>query len=101
MKKITVKPNQTVYDIAVTEYGTCEAVAEIMANNPDLSNDDRAKVSTGIDPVSDKSFYFDLALKPGNTVLIDTDSRLINKNIIREINKEVTTFDLNNYGTDN
>lgn len=99
MKKITVKPNQTVYDIAVSEYGTCEAVAEIMADNPDLSNDDRAKVSTGVDPVSDKSFYFDLALKPGNTVLIDTDSRLINKNIIREINKEVTTFDLKNYGT--
>lgn len=101
MKKITVKPNQTVYDIAVSEYGTCEAVAEIITNNPDLSNDERAKVSTGIDPVSDKSLYFDLALKPGSTVLIDTDSRMINKNILREINKEVTTFDLKDYGTDN
>lgn len=99
MKKITVKPNQTVYDIAVSEYGTCEAIAEIIANNPELSNDDRAKVNTGIDPVTDKSFYFDLSLKPGSTVLIDTDSRMINKNILREINKEITTFDLKDYGT--
>lgn len=102
MKKIIVKPNQTVYDIAVTEYGTCEAVAEIIANNPELANDERAKVSRGIDPVNDKSFYFDLSLKPGSTVLVDTDSRLINKNIVREINKEITTFDLKeDYGTDN
>lgn len=101
MKKITVKPNQTVYDIAVTEYGTCEAVAEIIADNPELANDDRAKVETGVDPVKDKSFYFDLALKPGSTIFIDTDSRLINKNILREMNKEVTTFDLKDYGTDN
>lgn len=89
MKKITVKPNQTVYDIAVEQYGTCEAVSKIMADNPELMN-------------TDNGFCFDLALKAGSTLLIDTDSRIIRKNILREIDKEVTTFDLNDYyGTDN
>lgn len=88
MKKITVKPNQTVYDIAVEQYGTCEAVGKIMADNPELAN-------------ADDGFCFDLALKAGGTLLIDTDSRLMKKNILREIDKDVTTFDLNNYGTDN
>lgn len=88
MKKITVKPNQTVYDIAVEQYGTCEAVGKIMADNPEL-------VNTGSD------FRFDLALETGGTLLVDTDSRLVRKNVIREIDKEVTTFDLKDYGTDN
>lgn len=88
MKKITVKPNQTVYDIAVEQYGTCEAVGKIMADNPEL-------VNTGSD------FRFDLALEAGGTLLVDTDSRLVRKNVIREIDKEVTTFDLKDYGTDN
>lgn len=100
MKKVTVKRNQTVYDIAVTEYGTCEALPEILANNPGLENDEQAKISLGIDASKDKDFYFDLALKQGSTVMIDTDSRSLKKNIIREINnKEVTTFDLQDYGT--
>ncbi len=88
MKKVTVKPNQTIYDIAVEQYGTCEAVSKIMSDNPELAN-------------TDDGFRFDLALKAGGTLLIDADSRLMKKNILREIDKEVTTFDLNDYGTDN
>lgn len=100
MKKVTVKRNQTIYDIAVEQYGTCEAIPEIIANNPGLENDEQSKISMGIDASKDKDFYFDLSLKQGNSVLIDTDSRLLKKNIIREITgKEVTTFDLQNYGT--
>lgn len=94
MKKVTVKPNQTIYDLAASEYGTGEAITEIVTNNPELENDDAAKIATGIDPVSDKDLYFDLALKPGSIVLINTDSRTLKKNIIREIDKEVTTFEL-------
>lgn len=101
MKKITVKPNQTVYDIALEQYGTCEAVSEIITGNTELVNDEQAKIRIGIEPVRDKDFYFDLALKPGSSILVDTDSRLINKNILREINKEITTFDLNDYGKNN
>lgn len=99
MKKVTVKLNQTVYDIAVEQYGTCEAIGEIVANNPELVNDEQAKITAGINPIRDKDFYFDLALKVGSGILIDTDSRLIKKNILREISKEVTTFDMNDYGT--
>lgn len=94
MKKVTVRRNQTIHDIAVMEYGTCEAVPEIMANNAGLENDEQAKVRMGIDASKDKGFYFDLPLKQGSIVLIDTDSRSLKKNIIREIDKEVTTFDL-------
>lgn len=94
MKKVTVERNQTIYDIAVTEYGTCEALPEIIADNPGLENEEQAKISLGIDAVKDKDFYFDLPLKRGSVVLIDTDSRSLKKNIIREIDKEVTTFDL-------
>lgn len=101
MKKVTVKPNQTLYDIAVSEYGTCEAISELIANNPELSNDGQSKVAMGVDAINDRSFYFDLPLKPGSVVLIDTDSRTLRKNILREITKEVTTFDLMDYGTNN
>lgn len=101
MKKITVKGNQTIYDIAIEQYGTCEAVSEILTVNAGLLNDEQAKLKLGIDPVNDKAFYFDVALKQGITVLIDTDSRLMNKNVLRNIDKEITTFDLNDYGTDN
>lgn len=101
MKKVTVKHNQTLYDIAVSEYGTCEAISELLVNNPELSNDSQAKVAMGIDVANDQDFYFDLPLNPGSVVLIDTDSRTLRKNILREIAKEVTTFDLINYGTDN
>lgn len=101
MKKVTVKPNQTLYDIAVSEYGTCEAISELIANNPKLSNDSQAKIAMGIDAVNDPDFYFDLPLQPGSVVLIDTDSRILRKNRLREITKEVTTFDLIDYGTSN
>lgn len=94
MKKVTAKPNQTIYDVAVEQYGTGEAITELIANNPFIENDDRAKIAIGIDPVSDKDFYFDLALKAGSIIYIDTDSRALKKNIIREIDREVTTFEL-------
>ena len=101
MKKVTVKPNQTVYDIAVEQYGTCEAVSKILADNPEVANDEQAMLRAGIEPALGQEFRFDLALKAGSTLLIDTDSRLMRKNVLREINKDVTTFDLNEYGTDN
>ena len=39
MKTVTVKPNQTVFDILVEQYGTCEALAELLENNPNLENE--------------------------------------------------------------
>lgn len=100
MKEIKTTENQTLFDIAAMYYGTCEAVGEIIRNNPELANDDRVKVQAGIDSANDRNFYPDLALKPGSVICIDNDSRLIRKNSVREIEKEVTTFKLTDYGTD-
>ncbi len=99
MKEIRTIANQTLFDLAVMYYGTCEAVGEILSNNPELANDGRAKTGAGIDAAGNTDFYPDLALKPGSIIRIDTDSRLIRKNATREMDKEVTTFDLLDYGT--
>lgn len=101
MKEVKIVPNQTIYDVAAMYYGTCEAIKEILENNPELANEDLAKVETGIDSANDKNFYPHLALKAGCSIRLDTESRLIRKNSVREIEKEVTTFDLKRYGTDN
>lgn len=98
MKEIKATENQTVYDVAVMYYGTCEAVGEILRNNPELANDAKAKTALGIDAVSDAAFYPDLPIRPGSIIRIDTDSRLIRKNALREIEKEITTFNLTGYG---
>ena len=90
MKTVTVKPNQTVFDILVGQYGTCEALAEFLENNPDLENEPG---TDGRDvPVAERIFRFDLPLKEGSTVLIGTDSWQIKTSVIQEINTEVTTF---------
>lgn len=94
MKTIIVKPNQTIFDLAVENYGTCEAVGEILKNNPQLKNDDLAKVAAGIDPIRDNGLYLDLAVVACSRIIIDTDSKLIRTSVIREINTEVTTFNL-------
>lgn len=98
MKRVTAKANQTIYDVAIEQYGTCEAVGKLMQDNPGMENDLQAVTKAGIEE-SDRSFYFDLPLPEGSMLLVDTDSRLIEKNILREIDKDVTTYDLKDYGT--
>ena len=90
MKTVTVKPNQTVFDILVEQYGTCEALAELLENNPNLENEPGAD-GRAI-PEAERIFRLDLPLKDGSTVLISTDSRQIKTSVIREINTEGTTF---------
>ena len=94
MKTINVKPNQTIFDIAIEQYGTAEAVSEIIDNNPELENDPDALVALGVDPIYDKGFYFDVAIMPDIAVKTDKNSKLIRDNTIRELNNEITTFDL-------
>lgn len=91
---VTVKPNQTIFDLAAQYYGTCEAISELLANNPDLTNEDAAKTAAGIDAINDDSFYFDLPVKTGTVMKIDTDSRLLQKSVIKQIQTDVTTFNL-------
>ena len=76
-------------DVSV-RYGTCEALAELLENNPNLENEPGAD-GRAI-PEAERIFRLDLPLKDGSTVLISTDSRQIKTSVIREINTEVTTF---------
>jgi hypothetical protein len=94
MSSITVIQNQTIYDICLQAYGTVDALAEVLSLNPDLKNAPYAKVAVGIDPISDTSFYLQLAVLPGSEVLIDTDSHLINANVVKELTEPITTFNL-------
>lgn len=94
MKTITVKPGQTLFDVAIEQYGTCEALGELLALNPSLRNDPSALSALGIDALSDGGFYLDAALPPGSAVEIDPESRLKRNSTLRELTEEVTTFDL-------
>lgn len=94
MKTVTVKPNQTIFDLAVENYGTPEAVAEILKNNPSLRNDKAAMTALGINYTSDSGFYLDAPVATDFPLQIDTDSKQIKTSVIKEITTEVTTFNL-------
>lgn len=89
MKKVKAIDNQTILDFALANYGTAEAVTEIMQLNPLIENDPAAMVEAGIAP---GDFYFDIKLLPGQEITIDDDSRLIRKAALKEITTEVTTY---------
>lgn len=100
MKTVKATQNQTIYDLAVKWYGTTEAVTEITTNNPGLKNDPAALAALGIDYINDNSFYFDAPLMPGAAVSIDTNSPLLQQNIVQELAAhEINTFDTGNRDT--
>lgn len=92
MQTITVKTGQTVYDIALERYGTCEAVGEILALNPDIFNDQAKLVARGTDILAETGFYLDIAVAEGLQLRIDDESALIRKNVLKEITSEITTY---------
>ncbi len=96
MKTIKSKENQTIYDVALEQYGNVEAVCEIMTNNSDLRNDPAALARLGINAIEDDGFYIDVALLPGSAIQInDTDSPLMRPAVLKDISgEEITTFDL-------
>lgn len=94
MQTIIVKENQTLFDLAVQHYGAAEAVVEILQNNPAIRNDKNALVALGVDYLTDTNFYVDAAVEAGFVLQIDTDSKLLNLSITREIGDDVTTFNL-------
>ena len=97
MKTIKTVANQTLLDVAVKYYGTAEAAGQLLALNPGLVNDPEALVSLGIDYLADNGCYLDVALAPGQTVTVDTDSDMCRQTVVKELNdKEINTFD----GTD-
>lgn len=96
MQTVIVKLNQTIFDLAAEQYGTSEAVGEILKNNPHLTNDKTALTALGIDYLSDTEFYIDAPVEVGFKLQIDTDSKLIKTSITKEINIDVTTYDNEN-----
>lgn len=96
MKQIKVKANQTIYDIAIEQYGTCAAVDELLKLNPDITNDPSAKATAEI---VDTDYYIDLAITKGLVIVIDPDSKLKQSSITRELQDiDITTY---NNGKDN
>lgn len=94
MKTIRVKPNQTLYDIAIENYGTCEAISEILKKNPHICNDKTSLAALGIETTGKVDFYLDAALQVDQELHIDTDKKTILNSVIREINTDVTTYNL-------
>ena len=93
MKTIKVRRNQSLRDVALQYYGNHEAAGEILSNNPDLKNDPASLAALGIDALSDEGFYLDAALLSGMDVKIDTDSPLMLKSVLKNLNREITTYD--------
>lgn len=89
MKTIKVKDNQILLDIALQYYGTAEAIAEILANNSGIKNDPQTLVNSGR-PLG--SFYPDVKLEVGSSLLIDDDSRRVKKTVVKKIENDVTTY---------
>lgn len=88
MKTILVVDNQTIFDIAAQHYGTLEAVKEILALNPEIENDSKGyNVEPG-------EFQFDLPVRVNSLLTINENSSLINKNLLKEINEQVTTYEV-------
>lgn len=87
MKAITTTENQTIFDIAVQHYGNVEAVQEILQLNPQITNDTKGY------NVDDNIFQFDLPVRSNSQLTIDEDSIYLKKDVLREINETVITFE--------
>jgi hypothetical protein len=68
MKQITVIENQTVFDIAIQEFGNVEAVFLVLEDNPDIKNEETVTLYDGID--------FDIAhyIKAGSVLNISENT---------------------------
>jgi phage tail protein X len=91
MKIIKTEDNQTVLDIAMQYYGTAEAIGEIISLNPNLKNAPLEVLNTGYEDV--ESLYLDIKLLENQPVNIDEKSNLMKKNVVKNINNPVTTYD--------
>ena len=90
-KTIKTQENQTLHDLAVTYYGTAEAVGELLEQNTQLVNDPAALAALGVENTTD--FFADVALLKGQDVTVSTDGYLRQPNILRALDgQEITTY---------
>lgn len=93
MKIVQTVKNQTIFDIAVQEYGNAAAWEEILNLNPGLKNDYSSALAAQILYYPEE---FDLAfpIMEGTKVFIETESDLANAKYLREIaSKVVISFE--------
>ena len=85
MKKIKIRPGQTVMDIAIQEYGNIEAIFEILDLNTHILNDYPEH-----EAIADRS-EFDLgySIKTGQELTVNPQSDLFKKSIIEELNNKI------------
>lgn len=94
MKTIKIEHNQSLRDIAIANYGTLEAIGELLEINGErLKNDRAALVAIGVDYLADNAFYVDVALEVGSMIEIDDQSKLKKQNITRELTTPQTKYD--------
>lgn len=89
MKTVKTIDNQTLADFALAWYGTVEAIGEIVRLNPLIRNDTAAMIDAGIKP---GDFYPDIKLAKDMDMIIDDNSLLIRKNVLKNIDMEITTY---------
>ena len=92
MKQIKVKPNQTLFDISIEQYGTCEAIEELILLNPNITNK-RRKEDVVIGKKAYFDFYIDCAVAEGTMVTINPNSELRHLSVIKELQgMNITTY---------
>lgn len=88
MKRIKVKENQTLLDIALEYYANAQAGQEILINNQEIKNEPTAVIAHG---EKFGFFYPDICLQPGIEVRIDEESPLYRKPAQKKM-EQVTTY---------
>lgn len=90
MKTVKVEDNQTILDVAIQHYGTAEAIGEILLLNPNLRSDETELSRAGYDH---DVLALELKLAVGRSLVVDDESKLQKKNVLKKIDKPVTTYE--------
>lgn len=96
MKKIKVKQNQSIMDVAIENYGILEGMSDLIFNNQNLKNDPKALSRLGIDSLYNVDFYIDVAVLPQSEISVNNNSLFIKQMTIKELKGvEITTYENN------
>lgn len=88
MRAITTKKGQTIFDIALQEYGNAEAAFQILADNPRLAGLNDFPVGYVVQQESD--FDVSHAIKPGVEILIQDYIEIENTLIANELTEVIS-----------
>lgn len=90
---ITIKERQTIFDLAISYYGTLDGVWKILEDNPDVQFDD-SYTEIGIPEVE---FYppegctdFSMPLTVGQSIVIDEQWKGRNNDVLKLLNNYIS-----------